>query len=157
VSTKAALLGDEERTLSILRYIGQGISLQTRWYPVFQRYLQQVAGRVAGMGGDPAQVPPTPDGDWQHPGRCEHHRHDRDGERATVAGKIVALHYDHFGDFEGFVVQDDHDEQVAVASSEERVEALAHRAWRERLRVTARRLPDGGLADLALSGHPDDD
>jgi hypothetical protein len=165
VSTKAAMLGEEERTLSILRYIEQAVPLQTRWYQVFRRYVDQIAGRVAGMGGDPAQVPATPDGDWRHPHKCDHHQehdhdhdHDWDDEdqRATVTGKVVALRYDHFGDFEGFVVEDAQDRHVVLASSEQRVEALARRAWRHRLRVRVRRLSDGGVANLWIAGHPDD-
>lgn len=163
VSTKSAMLGEEERTLSILRHIEQAVPLQTRWYQVFRRYVDQIAGRVAGMGGDPTQVPATPDGDWRHPHKCDHHTHDHDhdrdddDQRAKVTGKVVTLRYDHFGDFEGFVVEDAHNGHVVLASSEQRVEALARRAWRQRLQVRARRLPDGGLASLSLAGHPNDD
>lgn len=160
VSTKAALLGEEERTLSILRHIGQSVPVQTRWYPVFLRYLDIVAGRVAGMGGDPTQVPATPDGDWRHPckdddDKGEHHGHDE--HHGHVTGKVVALRYDHFGDFVGFDVEDARDGHVVLDSREQQVEALARRAWRQRLRVRATRLPDGGLAELAVAGHPDDD
>jgi hypothetical protein len=68
VSTKTAMLGEEERTLSILRHIEQAVPVETRWYPVFRRYVDAIAARVAGMGGDPTQVVPTPDGDWRHIG-----------------------------------------------------------------------------------------
>jgi len=158
VSTKAAMLGDEERTLSILRYIEQAVPVETRWYQVFRRYVDQIAGRVAGMGGDPAQVPATSDGDWRHPHKCGHHRdRDDDDRRTAVAGKVVALRYDHFGDFEGFVVADAHDRHVVLVSSEERIETLARRAWRQRLRVQVNRLPDGGVAGMSIAGHPDDE
>lgn len=36
VSTKALILPDEERTLSILRHIEQTVPLETKWWPVFR-------------------------------------------------------------------------------------------------------------------------
>jgi hypothetical protein len=104
------------------------------------------------------------------PCTCEHddrHDHDRDCQddrddqrkaaKGTVTDKVVALRYDHFGDFEGFVVEDDRESHVVLTSSERRVEDVARRAWRQRLQVRATRLDDGGLERLAISGHPDDD
>jgi len=61
------------------------------------------------------------------------------------------------GDFEGFVVADAHDRHVVLVSSEERIETLARRAWRQRLRVQVNRLPDGGVAGMSIAGHPDDE
>ncbi|MGE5384324.1 MAG: hypothetical protein ACM3SV_00385, partial [Betaproteobacteria bacterium] len=72
VSTKAHLLGREESLLSILRWIDKAIPLHSRWYPVFKRYLHQIAGRVDGFGGDSGSVPPTPGGVWHHhPRPCD--------------------------------------------------------------------------------------
>ena len=45
VSTKAAMLVNEERTLSILRYIEQSVPLETKWWPVFRRYVDVYAAR----------------------------------------------------------------------------------------------------------------
>ncbi len=73
VSTKAALLEPEERLLSVLRWIEKSIPPGTRWFLVFRRYVEQVAGRVRDMGGDPDKVVPDPNGDWQ-----SHGGHDRD-------------------------------------------------------------------------------
>ena len=50
----------EERLFSVMRYIALGIAQHSRWYPVFQRYLQQIAGRVIGLGGDPGKMLPSP-------------------------------------------------------------------------------------------------
>jgi sucrose-6-phosphate hydrolase SacC (GH32 family) len=62
VSTKEHLLAYEERLLSWLRWIAQSIPIESRWYPIFQRYLDQVGGRVKGFGGDPNDISPSPDG-----------------------------------------------------------------------------------------------
>ena len=72
VGTKALLLHDEERTLSILRHIEQSVPLETKWWPVFRRYVDLHAGRVAGMGGDPTIIIATGDGDWRHPCKWQH-------------------------------------------------------------------------------------
>jgi hypothetical protein len=63
VSTKGELLEPEVRLLSVLRWIQDAIPLHSRWYPVFDRYLDQVAGRVRDMGGDPDAVKADPNGD----------------------------------------------------------------------------------------------
>ena len=176
VSTKALLLPDEERTLSILRHIAQSVPLETKWWPVFRRYVDLYAGRVAGMGGDPTIIVPTGDGDWRHPGKWQHpdvhedHDHDRDRERAdhcpddddrrtevrTITGKVVALRYDHFGDFTGFVVETEHDQHVAVHSTERRVERLAREAWATRAVVRVGLQRDDRVSTMALSGAVDD-
>ena len=46
----------------MLRHIFRSIPADDRWYPVFVRYLDQVAGRVSGFGGDPDSVIASPDG-----------------------------------------------------------------------------------------------
>ena len=87
VSTKALMLAEEERTLSILRHIEQTVPVETKWWPVFRRYVDIHVGRVAGMGGDPTLVVATGDGDWKHPDRWHdggkdghgHDGHDHDG------------------------------------------------------------------------------
>jgi len=57
VSTKHQLLPGEEHLLSIMKWIAKDIPPGNRWYPVFQRYLEQVTL----MGGDPRKVvPPGP-------------------------------------------------------------------------------------------------
>jgi hypothetical protein len=63
VSSKSALLEPELRLLSVLRWIQDAIPLYSRWYPVFDRYVTQVAGRVRDLGGDPDQAKADPNGD----------------------------------------------------------------------------------------------
>jgi hypothetical protein len=147
VSTKAALLGDEMRALSIFRKIEAGIPIESRWYPVFRRYIDQLVGRVSGMGGDPNKVGPTDDGDWQHTGghggdggrdrdtggRDEHDQDCDDIDR--LVGKVSGLVYDRFGDFSGFHLETGTCEHREVCSTEQRVEQLARTAWQQRSTV----------------------
>jgi len=67
VRTKDAMVAAEQRLLSNLRSIERAIPTTDRWFPVFRRYVGQVAMRVDGLGGDPAKVAPSPAGDWQLP------------------------------------------------------------------------------------------
>ena len=63
VSTSDLLLADEMRTLSVMKHIGTKIGPDSRWYPVFQRYLEGLGDRVRGFGGDPTRVDASPRGD----------------------------------------------------------------------------------------------
>jgi hypothetical protein len=128
VHTKDMLLEPEERLLSLLRWVQKAIPEHSRWYPVFERYLDYIGDRVIGFGGDPAQVPASPFGDTQ-PKPCgpEDRRH--------CTGKVSSLVFDRFGDFEGFVLETEEGHRRFV-SRERDVEILIQRAWKERLRVT---------------------
>ncbi|HEV8324327.1 MAG TPA: hypothetical protein VG389_22105 [Myxococcota bacterium] len=128
VATKPALLPVEERLLSVLRWIARSIPSQDRWHPVFQRYLAQVADRVSALGGDPSKIAPSSSGE----GRLE-----PAGPKDVVCatGKVAALLFDRFGDFEGFVLDTEHGDRRYL-SREKNVAELADRAWRERLRIT---------------------
>jgi hypothetical protein len=135
ISTKEQLLFPEERLLAWLRWIQQAIPLQNRWYLVFQRYVEQIGGRVLGFGGNPSQIPPSPTG--QVPGEGPEPEPGEEGEeeRESFTGKIEGLIFDRFGDFEGFVL-DTEDGDRKFFSREKEIEQLAERAWRERLRIT---------------------
>jgi hypothetical protein len=63
VSKAHLLLGEEKRTLSVMRYIALAIPPGDRWYPIFQRYLKHFADRVHGFGGNPDRIEPSPSGD----------------------------------------------------------------------------------------------
>ena len=126
VSTRERLLPIEERLLSVLGWIASKMSLTDRWYPVFQRYLQQVGGRVKDLGGDPSTIVPSPSGEPDRP---------KPGDERCVTGKVVGIIFDHFGDFEGFIL-DAEDREHKFLSRERDVEQLVERAWRERLRIT---------------------
>lgn len=63
VGDKRELLAGEVRKLSVLRHIARAIPADDPWRAVFTRYLDQIAARVDGFGGDAASVAPSPDGD----------------------------------------------------------------------------------------------
>src|SRR5436190_5279294 len=102
VSTKALLLPPEERLLSILRYIGLSIDPTTRWYLVWKRYLDDIAGRVGDLGGDPIGVIPDPNGGViPNPISVG-------GKK--VCGTICEVFFDRCGCFKGFKLATDHGE-----------------------------------------------
>jgi hypothetical protein len=133
VSTKHDLLQPEEELLALLRWIQLAIPATSRWFPVFNRYIGQVSGRIAGFGGNPTKILPSPFG-----GVHEIPPEDPGKDRGLFehTGKIMALHYDRFGDFIGFDLEDLHGHHHRVKSGERRVEDVADRACRERYWVT---------------------
>ena len=135
VDVKEALLGPEEHLFSLMQWILKSVPAHDRWYPVFHRYVSEIGQRVRGLGGDPAKVPPSPTGYWQHPG---HKPEGRGGETVvTFCGKVGELVYDRFGDFEGFVLDTEDGDRI-FRSREHQVEEVAKRAWAERIAITVR-------------------
>ena len=72
------ILPKEIRKLSVMRYIQQAIPATSRWHSIFVRYLDQIAQRVRGFGGDPDAVKPSPDGGEGTAHVCRH-RHEGRG------------------------------------------------------------------------------
>ena len=133
IHTKEILLEPEERLLSLLRWVQKAIPKQSRWFSVFERYLDYVGDRVTGFGGDPARVPASPFGDTEtKPCRPEPCGPE---DRTHCTGKVSSLIFDRFGDFEGFILETDEGHR-RFESRERDVEVLIERAWKERLRVT---------------------
>jgi hypothetical protein len=64
VSKKEEMLVREARLLSNLRWIMRSLPSSDRWYPVFDRYVANIANRVDALGGDSCKVEATPDGQW---------------------------------------------------------------------------------------------
>lgn len=56
------VLPTEVRTLSVLRHVAAAIPAGDRWYRVFRRYVGKIEERVEGLGGEPDDVAPSPDG-----------------------------------------------------------------------------------------------
>jgi hypothetical protein len=138
VQSKASLIAPEERLLSVLLWILKSINPQDRWYPAFLRYVEEVANRVRGLGGKPELVQPSPTGEGGRPDEFEEHEVPdelEDEAHRAFMGKVPGLIFDHFGDFEGFLLETK-DGERRFLSREQEVEALAERAWRERLRLT---------------------
>jgi len=152
VSVKELMLENEERLLAILRWILLSVPAGDRWYPVFSRYVGQIAGRVKGLGGDPGQIKPSPTGEIGpvQPGGGGSQPPSEKG--LCFTGKIAGLIFDHFGDFEGFVLETDQRE-LTFLSREKDIEKLAERAWCERLRITVcvdRKQPQRPLSIVVL-------
>src|SRR5260221_9630468 len=80
VQSKATLLEPEQRRLSVLRHIARSIPADDRWRQVFDRYVDQVAERVRGFGGDPDRIAPAADGSGR----------DRVAEKCAIGGWILS-------------------------------------------------------------------
>ena len=128
VQTRREILPIIERTLVNLRRVIATIPHENRWFPVIQRYLRQVAGKVTGLGGH---------GDDGGPGTGHHEpgHHERHEEHRRFEGKIAGLRYDRFGDFEGFTLRTEKDELRHFRTHERGIEVIVRRAWRERIAV----------------------
>jgi hypothetical protein len=98
VTTGDSLLLPEENTLAIMKWRLQQMAPSNRWYPVLQRYVDYVAARVDGLGGNSQDIVPSPEG---VPAKDL----TRAGER-VYSGKVCEVSFDCFGDFEGFVLSD---------------------------------------------------
>ena len=133
ISTKEALLLQEERALAWLRFIFLTLPTESRWYPVWKRYIDQIAGRVSGFGGDPGKILPSPTG--AVPGLPDHHPPLPDHEMRWT-GKVIGLIHDRFGDFEGFLLLTEHGKEHEFFSHEHAIERLARAAWAERQVIT---------------------
>jgi hypothetical protein len=158
VSTAEVLLPGEEDTLAIFKARLAARSPKDPWYPVLRRYLDYQVGRVNGLGGDASQIPPSfggapvRGGVQTGPGHGDHHgagdgNGHGNGSRACT-GKVTGLVFDHFGDFEGFLL-DTGERDDRFFSREPSVRELAEVAWRDHLRVTVLAEADGHSADGA--------
>jgi hypothetical protein len=128
VDSKNGLRDKEERYYAVLQFIANSIPTASRWFPVFERYLKQVADRVKGFGGKPGLIPPSGTGALPGDGhRCE-------GE-AEFAGKVTGLIYDHFGDFEGFILEEGCGRVRRFRSRERPMAYIIREAWRDRATV----------------------
>ena len=132
VRTKEAILPQEVRLLSVLRWILKSVSADDRWYPVFSRYVELIGERVRALGGDPTHVEPSPAGTAAEAPVEPTHEFER-----TIShdGKVTGIIYDCFGDFDGFLL-DLCGREIRFRAREHRIEALALTAWRERMAIT---------------------
>jgi hypothetical protein len=111
-----------------LRWIQKSIPPAERWFPVFGRYVGIVADRVKALGGNPDTI-------LRSPGDGRDRRSDEKGEeRVLFVGKVCALAYDRFGDFEGFTL-DTEDGERSFHGREPAMERVVRQAWEERIRV----------------------
>lgn len=88
VSVKDAMLRHHLRLLSVMRWRAQHLRPNDRWYSAFHRYVELIADKVRALGGDPWQVPATPDGAIPLPGGDG--RDPQDGANTGPAGTDAA-------------------------------------------------------------------
>ena len=151
ISTKEQLLLSEERLLAVLRWMQSRTPRTRRWYPVLHRYIETVAGRVEGFGGNPATIKPSPTGQvpgWP-PEKPEPAPDEECRRGELVTGKIACIIYDHFGDFDGFIVEDQAGQHHRYRSREKPLLTVVERAWLERQHITV--ISEPGRAGIPRS------
>jgi hypothetical protein len=130
VKTEAEILPPLKRNLSVLKHIALAIPQENRWYPVFQRYLEELGDRGRAFGVNPDDIGPSPSGS----GRPEAEQPPVPGRNGHT-GKIDQIMYGCFGDFEGFVLETC-DGRMVFKACEPSVEEVVRRTCKERTKVT---------------------
>lgn len=125
VTTEQQILAPEENTLAILKWRLQNMSPVYRWHPVVKRYIDYVAGRVDGSGGNAGSIEPSPLG---VPPQSVH------GE-VEYSGKVCEVIYDCFGEFDGFVLSGC-SESRSFTSCERAIGEVVLHALQKRLTLT---------------------
>ncbi len=132
------LLYPTERLLAWLKWRLGVTPSSNRWLPVLQRYLELTEGLVLSLGRDPNTIPPSQVGNI--PGKHEPPTRGRSPRPPTeeheFTGKVVAIIYDCFGDFSGFVLLTESRHEHRFRGREAAIEELVHRAWVERTVVS---------------------
>jgi Pro-kumamolisin, activation domain len=100
VRTKATMLASEERWLAVARWIGEHVPAGSPWAPVFARYVEEIADRVAGLGGDPGRIGPSPTGGVSG---CRHHQPRPVQGFLRLAAEDHGERFELFGEFDGFL------------------------------------------------------
>jgi hypothetical protein len=128
VTTSEVMLFPEENTLAIMKWRLQQMLPTNRWYLVLKRYIEYIADRITGLGGDPNAIPPSPDG---APAKLSNLCDDL----VEIRGKVTEVIFDCFGDLEGFVL-DDCCHLHAVKTREREIGELAVKVCTERLAIS---------------------
>lgn len=128
VATAETMLLPEENTLAIMKWRLQQLAPTDRWQPVLKRYVDDLAGRVQGLGGDPTKVLPSPNGVPVRGTR------DDDDDLVKHDGRVESITFDCDGRIERFVIADccDHHE---YRTREPGLADLIIKLYRERLDV----------------------
>jgi hypothetical protein len=121
------MLFPEENTLAVLKWRLEAMSPSNRWYPVLKRYIEYVAARVDGLGGNAAEIKPSLQG-VPAKGIVRKER--------EYTGKIREVIYDCFGDFEGFVLATCCADDRLFRSRETEIGKIALYACERRLTVS---------------------
>lgn len=128
VATAATLLAPEQSTLAIFKWRLQQMSPANRWYPVLERYILYLSGRVKGLGGDPDKIPASVLGYWESPGTKE-------PSETEFKGRVSEVIYNCNGEFEGFVLSECCDDRH-FKSCEKGIERIILHACKERLTIS---------------------
>ena len=128
VMTGAEILPSEETTLAIMKWRLQQWPAADRWYPVLLRYVDYLSGRVDGLGGNAAAIPPSLT--YVPP------VFQREGEPEEFTGTVCEVLFDCRGDFEGFVLDPCCGPTRVFRSRARRIGELALRACRDDLTVS---------------------
>lgn len=131
VSTKEVLLWPEENAYAILKWRLERINPANRWHPVLKRYVSIIAGRIWGLGGDPGKIPPSPTG--YHPPPTGGPGGGTGKKRHALAGKVIGVVFNRFGDFEGFRFLTLEGRERSFRGREREVERLVYKAWEEEI------------------------
>jgi hypothetical protein len=101
-----------------------------RWYPVLQRYIHIIAGRVTGLGSraSPIAIPPSPNGALTN-AHLEHYE-------ACFKGRVCETCYDCFGDCDGFVLHERHGWKENFKLKEVKLRELVLKACCEKQDIT---------------------
>ncbi len=116
VETSRTLLKPDESILAVYKWKIEQIPASNRWYPVVQRYIDIVAGRVVGWGGSPGAVQPSQTGGFIGAG------HGGTVGAVEYTGKVEGLIFDRFGDFKGFLLKTEKGENLTFAATERAIE-----------------------------------
>jgi hypothetical protein len=125
VTTEERMLASEENTLAILKWRLENMTPTYRWHPVVKRYIDYVASRVEGSGGNPGSIEPSPLGvpPQAEPGEAE------------FTGKVREVIYNCFGEFDGFVLSGC-SQSHRFTSCEYAIGEVVLRALQDRLTLT---------------------
>lgn len=122
----ADLLYPQERLLAWLKWRVGVTPPSNRWHPVLKRYLSLTEGLVLTYGGDPISIPPSQTGNV--PGKGPSPVPPIEGE---ITGQVVAIDYDRFGDFCGFMILSEHGRERHFHARAPQIEEVVYRAWFE--------------------------
>ncbi len=139
VTTAKVMLPVENNTLAIMKWKLEQMSPANRWHPVLKRFIGYIEACINGLGGHAASIKPSPWGSYGPPKPIpspDHHLPFHAEREREITGKVAGLVYDHFGDFEGFILETAACETHRICSREDKVEILVRELWRDRSIVT---------------------
>jgi len=148
VQSAVQLLPFAENTLAIFKWRLSVMPADNRWRPVLIRYIDYLSEQIDANGGAASSIGPSQTGlsgkagtGGGEGGALGRGLGDCKGMLAPdnclrIDGKIIAIVYDCFGDFEGFSLGCCEGE-LCIKASERKIEEVVLRALEERCRVEA--------------------